>query len=99
MKTFGVSLAYRKFTQMNSSTRVKVYTGDFCPICEIVERYLSEKNVKYVKINVDEDPVGREEFLKLGYENFPVIDIEGTTVLGYNVEAIDKALREKGITH
>jgi hypothetical protein len=48
---------------------------------------------------VDEDPVGREEFLKLGYENFPIIDIEGTTVLGYNVEAIDKALREKGITH
>jgi hypothetical protein len=33
--------------------------------------------------------------LKLGYDNLPVLDIEGTTILGFNPEAIEKALKEK----
>jgi len=33
--------------------------------------------------------------LKLGYDNLPVLDIEGTTILGFNPEAIGKALKEK----
>jgi hypothetical protein len=35
--------------------------------------------------------------LKLGYDNLPVLDIEGTTILGFNPEAIEKTLKEKGM--
>jgi glutaredoxin 3/glutaredoxin-like protein NrdH len=82
---------------MVSDKRVKIYTDSLCPICEVVERFLSEKQVEYTKINVDENPKAKEAFLKLGYDNLPVLDIEGTTILGFNPEAIEKALKEKGM--
>jgi hypothetical protein len=36
-------------------------------------------------------------FLKLGYDDLPVLDIEGTTILGFDTEAIENALKEKEI--
>jgi glutaredoxin 3 len=86
-------------TKTNSSKRktVKLYTSTFCPICEVVERFLSEREIQYMKINIDEDPEAKEAFLKLGYDNLPVLDIEGTTILGFNPEAIEKVLKEKRI--
>jgi glutaredoxin len=83
---------------MERTKRVILYTDTTCPICELVEEYLAERGVEYTKINVDEDPEGKKAFLKLGYDNLPVLDIEGTTILGFNTEALEKNLREKGIT-
>jgi glutaredoxin len=78
---------------------VKLYSDTICPVCKELERFLSEKGVEYEKINVDEDPEGEEAFLKLGSDILPVLDIEGTVVVGFDQEAVEKALREKGITH
>jgi glutaredoxin len=80
---------------MDCNKRVKLYTGSLCPICEVVERFLSERRIEYTKINVDEEPEAKEAFLKLGYDNYPVIDIDGTTILGFNPEAIENVLKEK----
>lgn len=84
---------------MGTMKRTILYTDTTCPICELVEEYLTEKGIEYTKVNVDEDPEGKEAFLRLGYDNLPVLDIEGTTILGYNIEAIEKALREKGLSN
>ena len=73
-----------------------LYTDTMCPICGLMEQYLAERGVEYTKINVDEDPKGKKAFLKLGYDNLPVLDIEGTTILGYDTEAIDNALKRRG---
>jgi glutaredoxin len=77
--------------------RTILYTDTTCPMCELVEEYLTERGVEYTKVNVDKDREGKKAFLELGYDNLPVLDIEGTTILGYNTEAIQKTLREKGI--
>ena len=82
-----------------SAGRVKLYTDTFCPICKLLEQYLTQKGVQYTKINIDEDPEGRDEILRLGYENLPVLDIEGTTILGFNPDAIEEALHSRGIVH
>ena len=84
-------------TEIASNKRVKLYTDSLCPICEVVEKFLSEKGIEYTKINIDEEPEAKEAFLKLGYDNLPVLDIEGTTILGFNPEAIESALKEKGM--
>jgi glutaredoxin 3 len=82
---------------MVSEKVVKLYTDTLCPICKLLEQYLTSKGVKYTKINIDEDSKGKEAFLKLGYDNLPVLDVEGTTILGFNPEAIEEALKQKGI--
>jgi glutaredoxin 3 len=84
-------------TETTSVRRVRLYTDTLCPICEVVERYLAQEGVEYSKINIDEEPEARRALLKLGYDNLPVLDIEGTTILGFNQDAIDKILKEKGI--
>jgi arsenate reductase-like glutaredoxin family protein len=37
-----------------SNKRVKLYTDSLCPICEVVEKFLSEKGIEYTKINIDD---------------------------------------------
>ena len=80
---------------MVTRKRAVLYTDTMCPICGLMEDYLVERGVEYTKINVDEDPEGKKAFLKLGYDNLPVLYIEGTTILGYDTEAIENALKEK----
>ena len=82
---------------MKTKTRVILYTDTLCPICPLVEKYLTDRGVGYSKINIDKDLERKEVFLKLGYDNLPVLDVEGTTILGFNPEAIENALKEKGI--
>ena len=78
---------------------VILYTDTLCPICALIDKYLSERGVDYTKINVDQDPEGKTAFLELGYDNLPVLSIKGTTILGFNTEAIGNALKEKRIPH
>ena len=83
-------------TRLGTGKRAILYTDTLCPICGLMEQYLAERGVEYTKINVDEDPEGKKAFLKLGYDNLPVLDIEGATILGYDTEAIENALKGKG---
>jgi glutaredoxin len=80
---------------MKTKNGIILYTDTLCPICPVVEKYLSDRDVKYSKINIDKDHEWKKAFLKLGYDNLPVLDIDGTTILGFNPEAIDKALKER----
>jgi len=82
---------------MDNKNRIILYTDTLCPICPLVEKYLSDRDVQYSKINIDRDPEWKKAFLKLGYDNLPVLDVEGTTILGYNPEAIESALKEKHV--
>ena len=84
---------------MGTTKRTILYTDTTCPICELVEEYLVEREIEYTKVNVDEDAEGKKTSVKLGYDNLPVLDIEGTTILGYDIEAIQKTLREKGLSN
>ena len=76
---------------------IVLYTDTICPICGLVEQYLVERGIEYTKVNVDEDLEGKKAFLKLGYDNLPVLDVDGITILGFDTEAIGRAFKEKGI--
>jgi glutaredoxin len=82
---------------MNTKNRIILYTDTLCPICSVVEKFLSDQGVEYSKVNIDKDSEGKKAFLKLGYDNLPVLDVEGTTILGFNPEAIENALKEKHV--
>ena len=82
---------------MNTKNRIILYTDTLCPICPLVEKYLSDRGVEYSKFNIDRDPEWKKAFLKLGYDNLPVLDVERTTILGFNPEAIESALKEKHV--
>ena len=76
------------------SAAVKVYTTMTCPWCVKTKEFLKANNVKFREINVSADEKSRNEmFEKSGQFGVPVTDANGTIIVGYDKEALKKALR------
>ena len=74
---------------------VKVYSTNSCPWCVKAKQYLKSKNVEFEDLNVQTDMVAREDMLKKRKQmGVPVLDINGTIIVGFDKNAIDKALNE-----
>lgn len=72
---------------------IKVYTTSSCPWCVKVKNYLNSKNVSFEEANVGDDMLAREEMLiKTKQMGVPVLDINGTVIIGFDKPAIDLAL-------
>jgi len=73
--------------------RVKIYTTPTCPYCALAKRYLEKLNVEFEEVNVAEDREAAIEMIeKSGQMGVPVIEIDGQIIVGFNKEAIDRAL-------
>ena len=73
--------------------KVKVYTTSTCPWCMKTKEFLKAHNVKYEEVNVGEDEKARNDmFEKSGQFGVPVTDVNGTIIVGYDKEALKKAL-------
>lgn len=73
---------------------IKVYTTDSCPWCDKAKSYLKSKNISFEEVNVAEDMDGREEMLKKSKQmGVPVLDINGTIIVGFDKPAIDNAIK------
>ena len=72
---------------------VKIYTTRTCVWCKKTKGYLNEKNVEYEVVDVGDDKKAANEMIeKSGQMGVPVIDINGTVIVGFDKDAIDKAL-------
>jgi len=73
--------------------KVKVYSTKTCPWCHKVKEFLNEKKVKFEDIDVGANQKAANEMVeKSGQMGVPVTDIDGTVIVGFDKEAIDKAL-------
>ena len=73
--------------------KVKVYSTKTCPWCKKVKEFLTEKNVKFENIDVGEDQEASKEMVeKSGQMGVPVVDIDGKIIVGFDKEALEKAL-------
>lgn len=72
---------------------VKVYTTSSCPWCVKAKSYLTSKGVNYQELNVQTDMVARDEMIKKSKQmGVPVLDINGTIIIGFDKASIDSAL-------
>ena len=72
---------------------IKVYTTDSCPWCVKAKNYLKSKDIAFEELNVAEDMDARQEMLQKSRQmGVPVLDINGTVVIGFDKPAIDTAL-------
>ncbi|MBI2558769.1 glutathione S-transferase N-terminal domain-containing protein [Candidatus Woesearchaeota archaeon] len=75
------------------SPKIKIYTTSTCPWCVKTKEFLKANNVKYEDVNVGMNEKARNEmFEKSGQFGVPVTDINGTIIVGYDKEALKKAL-------
>ncbi|MBI2134703.1 glutathione S-transferase N-terminal domain-containing protein [Candidatus Woesearchaeota archaeon] len=73
--------------------KVKVYSTKTCPWCHKVKELLKEKGVKFENIDVGVDQKAANEMVeKSGQMGVPVTEIDGKIIVGFDKEAIEKAL-------
>ena len=74
---------------------VKIYTTPACPWCKKVKEWMKKKKIKYTEYNVVSDKKAREKMIKMsGQGGVPVIEIGKQIIVGYDVKAIEKALKK-----
>jgi glutaredoxin-like YruB-family protein len=78
---------------MAHKPKVKVYSTTTCPWCVKAKEFLKEKNIEFEDINVGENQEAAKEMVeKSGQMGVPVLDINGTIIVGFDKDAIEKAL-------
>lgn len=74
--------------------KVKVYSTPTCPYCVLVKDFLKQHKIKFEDIDVSKNKEAAEEMIrKTRQYGVPVIEIEGELIIGFDREAIKKALQ------
>ena len=74
----------------------KVYSTPTCPYCHAAKEFLKENKIAFEDIDVSKNQDQAQEMIeKSGQMGVPVIEIDGTIIVGYDKEAIKKALKLK----
>lgn len=72
---------------------ITIYSTPTCPFCKKAKEYFTEKGVAFTDIDVSENTDKQKEMVdKSGQMSVPVIDIDGTIIVGFDKGKIDEAL-------
>jgi glutaredoxin-like YruB-family protein len=72
---------------------VKIYSTPTCPWCQRTKQFLKDSNIPYTDFDVSADQKAAEEMIqKTGQMGVPVLDIEGTIIVGYDTAKIKEVL-------
>lgn len=80
---------------MSNTTNPIIYSTSWCGYCKMAKQYLDSKNIQYTDKNIEEDSAAHAELMQKVHGDFrgvPVIDINGTIILGFDRPKIDAAL-------
>lgn len=74
---------------------VKVYTTDACPWCVKVKNYLKGKEIAFEELNVQDNMDARQEMVSKSKQmGVPVLDVNGSIIIGFDKKAIETALEK-----
>ena len=75
---------------------VKIYSTPTCPWCAKTKAFLKEHKVPFTDVDVSKDQAAAQEAVKKsGQMGVPVIDIDGTIIVGFDEGKIKSALKLK----
>jgi glutaredoxin 3 len=74
--------------------KVIVYSTPTCPYCIFAKDYFNENNVSFEDVDVTKDKARAQEMItKSGQMGVPVIDIDGTILVGFQPDVFEKLLK------
>ena len=73
---------------------VKVYSTPVCPYCKQAKQWLTEHNVEFEDLDVVDNEEARNDLVeKSGQMGVPVLDIDGTIIVGFDAEKMKQTLK------
>lgn len=77
-------------------SKIIIYGAEWCAFCHEAMRYLDHLGVKYTYKNVEHSmDDARAAIEKSGQTGIPVIDMDGTIIVGFDRPRINQTLKDK----
>lgn len=75
---------------------ITIYSTSWCAYCHAVTDYLDKFGIKYVVIDIEKDSSAAKDMIdKSGQMGVPVVDIDGTIIVGFDRSRINSTLKDK----
>jgi glutaredoxin-like YruB-family protein len=72
---------------------VTIYSTPTCPYCKLAKEFLKENKVAFTDVDVSADQAKAQEMIrKSGQMGVPVIDVDGTIIVGFDQKRLKAAL-------
>lgn len=76
---------------------VTIYTTPTCVYCRAAKKFFSEHHIAYTEKDVAQDAAARSEMIeRSGQLGVPVVDVNGTIVIGFNEPKLRELLDIRG---
>jgi glutaredoxin 3 len=75
--------------------KVKIYTTPTCHYCSQAKEFFAEKGIAFEAVDVLSDAEAMKEMKSIsgGARSVPVIAINGSVIIGFDRDAVEKALK------
>lgn len=75
-------------------SKVTIYSTPTCHFCHMAKDFLKSRNIPFEDVNVAGNQSKAQEMIeKSGQMGVPVIDVDGKIIIGFDKEALKKALK------
>lgn len=72
---------------------VKLYSTSTCPYCIMAKEFLKANNIEFEDVDVGQNQDRAQEMINKSQQmGVPVLDIDGQVIVGFDKNAISKAL-------
>ena len=78
--------------EVSNKNDVTLYGVTWCIHCKNARQYFKTKGIAFKDYNPEESAKHQQEFDKLGGTGYPLIYVNGVRIVGFDEEAIAKAL-------
>ena len=72
--------------------KVEIFTSESCGFCHEAKDFLKENNIEFIEHNISEDLEAKRILIKKGFRSVPVININGTDIMGFDKEKVSSLL-------
>jgi glutaredoxin len=66
------------------SGKLEVFVAEWCGHCQALEKALTEEKIPYERFDIENSPVGKQEYINLGRGGVPISRVNGSTIIRGN---------------
>ncbi|MFA6461338.1 MAG: glutaredoxin domain-containing protein [Candidatus Woesearchaeota archaeon] len=75
---------------------VKIYTTPTCPWCKTTKEWMKKNKVSFQELDIVESDTYRDELIEKSHQMaVPMIDIDGTIIVGFDEKRLEELLKKE----
>jgi glutaredoxin len=90
--------ALAKISPIIAQPGITLFTATWCGYCDKLRTLLTKQNIPFREYDVEHSQEGAWLMNAFHYEGVPIVLINGKTIEGYDVDALDKTFKEAHFT-